>query len=142
MDFSSLATELKHWGRELGFAHVGISEAEPGAHADRLHDWLAREFHGEMHYMADREALRAQPKTLLPGTCRVISARMDYLPDAAAADAILEDANKAYISRYALGRDYHKLIRKRLAQLAIAPGHDDDLAGKIEGIVRHQQSPA
>lgn len=117
-ELQELAQALKHWAGELGFAHLGITTAEPGRHAEHLRDWLGRDFHGEMHYMAEREALRASPDALLPGTLRVLSARMDYLPDAAAADQILNDADKAYVSRYALGRDYHKLIRKRLAQLA------------------------
>lgn len=115
---ATLANSLKDWARELGFAHLGISVAEPGQHAQRLRQWLDREFHGEMHYMAEREALRAAPDSLLPGTLRVISARMNYLPDGAEAESVLAQGDKAYISRYALGRDYHKLIRKRLSQLA------------------------
>lgn len=117
-ELDTLAQSLKDWGKELGFAHLGITLADPVHHAERLRDWLAKDFHGEMHYMANREALRANPAELLPGTVRVISARMDYLPDAAATEAILNTPEKAYISRYALGRDYHKLIRKRLSQLA------------------------
>lgn len=116
-DLTALAAEVKAWARELGFADLGISPADPNHHAQHLRNWLNRDFHGEMHYMADREALRADPDSLLPGTLRVLSARMEYLPDTATLD-ILQDPNKAYISRYALGRDYHKLIRKRLAQLA------------------------
>jgi epoxyqueuosine reductase len=117
-DYASLATQIKDWGQELGFAHVGISPASNEAHAARLKEWLAKQYHGDMHYMANREALRAAPDELMTGTIRVISARMDYLPDAEDCLEVLADGNKAYISRYALGRDYHKLIRKRLAQLA------------------------
>jgi len=115
---ADLATQIKQWGKELGFAHIGIGPAEPSHHAERLTQWLAKGFHGEMHYMAERESLRRNPESLLPGTLRVISARMDYRPEASDALQILKQADKAYISRYALGRDYHKLIRKRLAQLA------------------------
>lgn len=114
---AALAATVKAWARELGFADLGISPASPNHHAVHLRDWLNRGFHGEMQYMADREALRANPDSLLPGTLRVLSARMEYLPDTATLE-ILQDPQKAYISRYALGRDYHKLIRKRLAQLA------------------------
>jgi epoxyqueuosine reductase len=117
-DYKALAEQVKAWGQELGFAHIGISPASNAAHAEHLHNWLAKEYHGEMSYMADREGLRAAPDELLPGTIRVISARLDYLPDGESCDTILNDPNKAYISRYALGRDYHKLIRKRLGQLA------------------------
>jgi epoxyqueuosine reductase len=117
-DYAALAEQVKAWGQELGFAHIGISPASNAAHAEHLHNWLAKEYHGEMSYMAEREGLRAAPDELLPGTIRVISARLDYLPDGESCDTILSDPNKAYISRYALGRDYHKLIRKRLGQLA------------------------
>lgn len=119
-DPQQLAEQIKAWGEELGFAHIGISPAANDQHAQRLREWLDRDFHGEMHYMRDREALRSDPDALLPGTIRVISARMDYLTSASTgeSEAVLADPRKAYISRYALGRDYHKLIRKRLAALA------------------------
>lgn len=119
-DPQQLAEQIKAWGEELGFAHIGISPAANDQHAQRLREWLDRDFHGEMHYMRDREALRSDPDALLPGTIRVISARMDYLNSASAkeSEAVLADPRKAYISHYALGRDYHKLIRKRLAALA------------------------
>ena len=119
-DPQQLAEQIKAWGEELGFAHIGISPAANDQHAQRLREWLDRDFHGEMHYMRDREALRSDPDALLPGTIRVISARMDYLTSASTGEsqAVLADPRKAYISRYALGRDYHKLIRKRLAALA------------------------
>jgi len=119
-DPQQLAEQIKAWGEELGFAHIGISPAVNDQHAQRLREWLDRDFHGEMHYMRDREALRSDPDAMLPGTIRVISARMDYLTSASTgeSEAVLADPRKAYISRYALGRDYHKLIRKRLAALA------------------------
>ncbi len=117
-ELADLAKQLKSWASELGFAHLGISPASNAAHADKLRDWLARGYHGEMEYMSRHEALRRDPDALLPGTVRVISARMDYQPVAADAQQLLNTPSRAYISRYALGRDYHKLIRKRLAQLA------------------------
>jgi len=118
IDKARLAVEVKAWGRELGFQAVGITDADLGDAPARLADWLARSFHGEMDYMARQAALRADPASLHPGTRRVISARMDYLPEAADSDTVLADGEKAFVSRYALGRDYHKVLRARLAKLA------------------------
>lgn len=123
---NQLAAAVKHWGQELGFAHIGIAPASPGIHAERLKQWLDNDYHGEMAYMAERESLRREPATLQEHTLRIISARMDYLPHPEQGAArqgdqlttLLGEAEQAYISRYALGRDYHKLIRKRLSQLA------------------------
>ncbi|WP_230976324.1 tRNA epoxyqueuosine(34) reductase QueG [Pseudothauera nasutitermitis] len=107
------------WGRELGFDAVGVGGAELGEAAERgLAAWLAAGHHGEMDYMARHGMKRARPAELLPGTLRVISARMNYWPDAADAAANLADAGRAYVSRYALGRDYHKVLRNRLQRLA------------------------
>jgi epoxyqueuosine reductase len=117
-DLAALAQTVKDWGRELGFQHVAITDAQLGEHAQHLQDWLARGYHGEMAYMANHGELRWHPEQLLPGTCRVISVRLDYLPADDRSEQVLADPGKAYISRYALGRDYHKLMRKRLAQLA------------------------
>ncbi|MGH6631250.1 MAG: tRNA epoxyqueuosine(34) reductase QueG, partial [Burkholderiales bacterium] len=117
-DFAPLAAAIKAWGGELGFQAVGIADADLGAAEARLADWLARGFHGEMDYMARHGAKRAQPAQLVPGTLRVISARMDYSPDAAGAEPTLSDRSQAYVSRYALGRDYHKVLRTRLQRLA------------------------
>ncbi|WP_349261201.1 tRNA epoxyqueuosine(34) reductase QueG [Povalibacter sp.] len=114
-----LATDIREWGRELGFQQIGI--AAPGVAEDeaRLMRWLDLQRHGEMEYMSRHGRMRARPDELVPGTMRVISARMDYLPpDAAPADDVLGDPQRGYISRYALGRDYHKLLRSRLARLA------------------------
>jgi epoxyqueuosine reductase len=118
IDKARLADEVKAWGRELGFQAVGIADADLGDAPARLADWLARGFHGEMDYMARQASLRANPASLRPGTRRVISARMDYLPEAADAGSVLADGEKAFVSRYALGRDYHKVLRARLAKLA------------------------
>jgi epoxyqueuosine reductase len=118
MDLDELARDIKRWGNELGFQHVAITDASPGAHNDHLERWLERGFHGEMEYMSRHLALRREPSRLLSGTKRVISARMNYLPDRTQPLKILGDRRKAYVSRYALGRDYHKVVRRRLARLA------------------------
>ncbi len=107
------------WGRELGFQALGVSDTALEDAERHLRDWLARGFHGEMGWMARHGTRRTRPAELHPGTIRVISARMDYLPPAGAApDAVLADPQRAFVSRYALGRDYHKLMRRRLQRLA------------------------
>lgn len=119
LDYAALAEQIKRWGRELGFAQVGITDTELAAHETHLLNWLQADFHGEMDYMERHGVKRSRPADLLPGTLRVISARMDYWPEPSAdAHAVLHDAHLGYVSRYALGRDYHSLIRKRLQQLA------------------------
>ena len=129
LDLPAIARTIKRWGAELGFQQIAITDTDLREHAARLRDWLAREFHGEMAWMAEHGAMRWTPDELLPGTCRVISVRLDYLPPDDNPEAVLADGAKAYISRYALGRDYHKLMRRRLARLAqridaeIAPHH-------------------
>ncbi|MDE1461278.1 tRNA epoxyqueuosine(34) reductase QueG [Spartinivicinus poritis] len=115
---NSLVTDIKHWGRELGFQAIGISSINLGPHEQYLNDWLAAGYHGELDYMAAHGTKRSRPAELVPGTLTVISARMDYLPGDTEAVRMLDDPSQAYISRYALGRDYHKVIRKRLAKLA------------------------
>ncbi len=117
-DLSRLASDIKRWGAELGFQQVGITDADISQHADKLKQWLARGFHGDMGYMAEREGLRNKPDELVPDTVRVISFRMDYFPDEQHTAERLQQPEQAYVSRYALGRDYHKLIRKRLATIA------------------------
>ncbi len=117
-DLAPLAAAIKSWGVALGFQAVGVADADLGEAEARLAEWLARGFHGEMDYMARHGAKRARPAALVPGTLRVISARMDYRPAAADAEATLADRSKAYVSRYALGRDYHKVLRTRLQRLA------------------------
>ena len=115
----SLRARVLSLGRELGFQHIGIAGIELAEAEQRLADWLAQGFHGAMDYMEKHGTLRSRPAELVPGTVSVISARMDYLPEPRAALwERLEDPHAAYVSRYALGRDYHKLLRKRLQQLA------------------------
>ncbi|WP_462379648.1 tRNA epoxyqueuosine(34) reductase QueG [Pseudomonas sp. Marseille-QA0892] len=118
LDLIALATAIKEWGRELGFQQVGIAEPDLTEHEAHLDRWLAQGFHGEMDYMAAHGRKRSRPEELVPGTLRVISLRMDYLPGDTQMTKQLADPESAYVSRYALGRDYHKLIRKRLQHLA------------------------
>jgi epoxyqueuosine reductase len=118
-DLDRLAQRIRQWGRELGFAALGIADCELGAAETGLLAWLDRGFHGEMDYMAAHGPRRSRPAELVPGTRRVISARVDYFPPRTAdARAVLNDPAAAYVSRYALGRDYHKVLRSRLQTLA------------------------
>jgi epoxyqueuosine reductase len=118
IDPAELAAQVKVWGRELGFQKVGIAAVELPEDERRLLAWLEAGHNGGMDYMARHGVRRARPAELVPGTLRVVSARMDYWPDGADPGTVLGDASVAYVSRYALGRDYHKLVRNRLARLA------------------------
>ena len=114
-----MSVDIHAWGRELGFAEIGVADTELSVEEARLLAWLDAGRHGEMDYMARHGTRRARPAELVPGTLRVISARLDYLPPAARdSETVLSNPNKAYISRYALGRDYHKVLRERLQLLA------------------------
>src|SRR5215472_5385165 len=117
-ELAALAAKVKTWGRELGFQAVGIADTDLSAAEPRLLAWLASGFAGDLDYMRKHGAKRTRPAALVPGTVSVISARMDYLPQAADAEVTLADASKAFVSRYALGRDYHKTLRGRLQRLA------------------------
>lgn len=116
-EFQQLASKIKCWGQELGFQQLAIGGVNLAEAERHLHEWLANDSHGEMSYMAVHGEKRSRPDRLIPGTTRVISARMDYLPTETRRVETLRSPLKAYISRYALGRDYHKLIRKRLSRL-------------------------
>ncbi|WP_114767845.1 tRNA epoxyqueuosine(34) reductase QueG [Vibrio rhodolitus] len=117
MNYQELADKIKIWAKELGFQKVGICDVNLQEHEAELQKWLDAGYHGTMDWMARHGMMRARPDELLPGTVRVISARMDYLPPQAQFAANLNNPNHAYISRYALGRDYHKLIRNQLKKL-------------------------
>ncbi|WEJ61776.1 tRNA epoxyqueuosine(34) reductase QueG [Thiomicrorhabdus lithotrophica] len=124
----SLSLLIKDWGKELGFADIGISDTDLSAYEAQHFNWIGENFHGEMEYMARHGTKRTRPNELEPGTISVISVRMNYFDnDAELATQQLHSPEKAYISRYALGKDYHKLIRKRLQALAnkIAEVTDD-----------------
>lgn len=119
LDLGRLVRQIKDWGRELGFQQVGIADIDLSAHETRLQDWIAAGWHGEMGYMERHGSRRSRPAELVSGTQRVISVRMDYFPEPSAASREqLEEPTAAFISRYALGRDYHKVLRRRLATLA------------------------
>ncbi|MBL8258219.1 MAG: tRNA epoxyqueuosine(34) reductase QueG [Candidatus Competibacteraceae bacterium] len=116
---AELAAAIKGWGQELGFRQLGIAGINLSEHEAHLLDWLAERFHGEMDYMRRHGTRRSRPAELVPGTVRVISARMDYWPPESAEPwRVLRDSDKAYVSRYAVGRDYHKVVRRRLQRLA------------------------
>ncbi len=118
-DWQAVAEQIKTWGKALGFQDVGITDTELDSHEVRLLNWLEQGFHGEMGYMERHGTRRSRPQELIPGTIRIISARMDYWPsDATPVEALLEQPETACISRYALGRDYHKVLRRRLQRLA------------------------
>ncbi|OJW67575.1 MAG: tRNA epoxyqueuosine(34) reductase QueG [Aeromonas sp. 62-46] len=116
-ELAQLAHDIKLWARELGFDQVGIADTDLTLEEPRLQAWLDAGYHGTMDYMARHGMMRARPHELLPGTLRVISVRMNYLPFEAGFAATLRDPTLGYISRYALGRDYHKMLRNRLKQL-------------------------
>jgi len=122
---AELATRIKAWGVELGFQKLGIADTSLGSHERLLQNWLKKGFHGSMNYMERHGTRRSRPAELVPGTVRVISARMDYMTAAAKpAGELMDDPEKALISRYALGRDYHKVLRKRLQKLASRIGEE------------------
>ena len=116
---ASLARSIREWGAALGLQQVGIAGCDLGDAETRLLEWLSGGHHGEMEYLERHGTKRSRPAELIPGTLRVIAARMNYAPpDARDSAHVLEDASRAFISRYALGRDYHKLMRSRMQKLA------------------------
>ncbi len=114
----ALVDNIEQWAQELGFQQVGITDTDLSAEEPRLKEWLDKGYQADMDWMADHGDKRSRPHELLPGTLRVISLRMNYLPTDTDPIRILKSPDKAYISRYTLGRDYHKLVRKRLSKLA------------------------
>lgn len=121
-DWTSLVERIKAWGKELGFDAIGIAGTDLGDAERELDQWLAAGCHGEMDYMAAHGSKRSRPAELVPGTRSIVTARLNYLPEiapmAADAEANLAAPSRAYLSRYALGRDYHKVLRNRLQKLA------------------------
>ncbi|HUW75299.1 MAG TPA: tRNA epoxyqueuosine(34) reductase QueG [Gallionella sp.] len=119
IEYGTLAEQIRGWAHELGFQAVGISDTDLTAAQSGLLEWLSLGWHGELDYMANHGTKRSRPEELVPGTLRVISLRMNYFPpDARDSWQLLTEGERAYISRYALGRDYHKVLRNRLAKLA------------------------
>ena len=126
-DYTSLTADIKRWGRELGFAEIGITDTDLSSAEVEHQAWINKGFHGDMDYMAKHGVKRTRPADLVPNTVRVISARLDYLPPAAKESwGVIQDGEKAFISRYALGRDYHKVMRQKLQKLC------DKIASNIE----------
>lgn len=118
IDFNQLAQDIKTWGKEVGFQQVGITDTDLSAYENDLREWLKKGYHGKLNYMERYGMMRARPSELVPGTLRIISVRMNYLPPHPDFAKVLNNPEKAFVSRYALGRDYHKLMRKRLEKLA------------------------
>jgi epoxyqueuosine reductase len=117
-DAAALLCDIRRWGTELGFARIGVANIDLADDEAHFLEWLRAGFGGEMRYMARHGSKRCRPSELVPGTVSCLSARMDYWPaNAADAQACLGDRARAYVSRYALGRDYHKLMRRRLQKL-------------------------
>lgn len=115
---NQLALSIDEWANSLGFQQTSIIIPELDKEQALMQKWLARGYHGEMQYLENNAHLRHKPLTMVPGSTRIISLRMDYNPPAKSALDILKNKDKAYISRYTLGRDYHKTIKKRLTKLA------------------------
>src|SRR5690348_1619407 len=119
LDLAAAKRQLAVRARELGFDRIGVARIDIPEDEQHLLRWLDAGFHGEMDYMRRHGSMRSRPQELAPGTIRVVSVRMDYWPAGAHdAGAVLRDAERGYISRYALGRDYHKVMRGALARLA------------------------
>jgi epoxyqueuosine reductase len=126
-DLGALAARIREWGGELGFQQVGIAGCEIGEAETRLMEWLARGWHGDMDYMAAHGTRRSRPDELVPGTLRVISVRMNYFPQEVRDSwEVINDGSSAYVARYAVGRDYHKVLRSRLQKLC------DRIAAELE----------
>ena len=118
IDIKLIAADIKKWGVELGFQQVSFTDIDLSKYEHHLKDWIDRNYHGAMSYMAENRDKRCHPEQLVPGTIRVVCVRMDYASDSKDSLESMENTGKAYVSRYARGRDYHKLIRKRLQKLA------------------------
>ena len=118
LDLDLLAQNIKQWGIDAGFQQVGICDTDLTLEEPKLQAWLDKQYHGEMEWMKRHGMMRARPHELHPGTLRVISVRMNYLPAKAAFASTLNNPELGYVSRYALGRDYHKLLKKRLKVLS------------------------
>jgi epoxyqueuosine reductase len=118
IDIKLIAGDIKKLGVELGFQQVSFTDIDLSKYEHHLKDWIDRNYHGAMSYMAENHDKRCHPEQLVPGTIRVVCVRMDYALDSKDSLESTENTGKAYVSRYARGRDYHKLIRKRLQKLA------------------------
>jgi len=115
--YEQLKTNIQLWGQSLGFQQIGITDTDLRPHGQYLENWLEKNFHGDMFYMEKHGAKRSRPELLIEATCRIISVRMNYLPKGIDPQMVLASDQTAYVARYSLGRDYHKVIRKRLVKL-------------------------
>lgn len=115
-DLEELLGRVRVWASDFGFQDISVTDTQLSTYSEHYQEWLASHFHGTMGYMERNVEKRLDPQQLIPKTLRVISARMDYLPSADA--STLDDPKRAFISRYALGRDYHNVLRRKLAKLA------------------------
>jgi epoxyqueuosine reductase len=139
VDYAALAMRIRAWANELGFQTVGISDTDLSSAEKGLLEWLSLGWHGGLDYMAKHGLKRSRPAELLPGTVRVISVGMNYMPaDAHDSWQILAQNERAFISRYALGRDYHKVLRNRLAKLA---GKISDAVAEFDGRIYTDSAP-
>jgi len=139
VDYEVLASQIREWAHELGFQAVGICDTNLAVAENGLLEWLALGWHGEMDYMAKHGVKRCRPAELFPGTARVISLGMNYAPaDVQDSWQILGESESAFISRYALGRDYHKVLRSRLSKLASKVG---DAVAEFDGRVYTDSAP-
>lgn len=118
MNWQTLANDIKSWGQQLGFAQIGITNTELAQYEARFLTWLSKGYHGEMDYLSRHGSKRTHPAELVPNTTTIITARMDYLPPHTQMVKNLQNPLQGYISRYAVGQDYHKLLRKKLEKLA------------------------
>ena len=117
-EHNELVDTIRDWAKALGFQDIGFTGIELNEHEAYLQKWLDAGYHGTMDWMDRHGTKRSRPSELVPGTCTVISCRMDYQPEAKDAWQVLDTSDKGFVSRYAVGRDYHKIIRSRLAKLA------------------------
>lgn len=118
LNFTQLSQDIKQWAKKFGFQQASIADLDLSQAEKNLREWIAKGFHGTMHYMEKHGTKRTRPAELIPGTVSVITLRMNYLPPDIKTLDLLAQSDKAYLARYSLGRDYHKLIRKRLQKLA------------------------
>ena len=117
-DYTSITADIKRWGCELGFAEIGVCDTDLAAAEIEHQAWVKKDFHGDMNYMAKHGTKRTRPAELVPNTLRIITARLDYLPpNAKDSWQVINNNEAAFISRYALGRDYHKVMRQKLQKL-------------------------
>jgi len=116
-NYQDLAQQIKLWSSAEGFQQAGITDTDLGVHEQHLNNWLDKGYSGEMGYLSKHGSKRSQPAELIPGTERVICFRLDYLTDSASPRDIIASDQQAYVARYSLGRDYHKVIRQKLKRI-------------------------